>query len=69
MLPVPAFDVERLDKAVALYTSLGREAALQTLQSMRHQDFDPVIVRHLEQSLLADDPSLTSMTPPILKQS
>jgi len=44
-LPVPAYDTERLDMAVGLYTSQGREAASTLIRQKRLRDFNPVIVR------------------------
>lgn len=44
-LPVPAYDVERMDRALSAYTSQGRQPALNTLRTSRAQDFNLVAVR------------------------
>lgn len=44
MLPVPEYDVERVDRALATYTSLGHQAALSKMRSSRVSDFNPIEV-------------------------
>ncbi len=43
-LPVPTYDVQRLDRAVSLYTALGREGALRAMRHLKLADFSPIIV-------------------------
>ncbi|WWC87223.1 uncharacterized protein L201_002111 [Kwoniella dendrophila CBS 6074] len=41
-LAVPAHDVERLNLAIDLYTSLGREKAIQSMRKTKLADFKPI---------------------------
>ena len=43
-LPVPAYDVERIDRALSAFTTQGREAALNTMRTSRANDFNVVAV-------------------------
>ena len=43
-LPIPYYDVERLDQEVFAYTTLGRDKALRVLRALNLDDFRPVIV-------------------------
>lgn len=43
-LPVPSYDVERLNLSLSLYTAHGRDQALASLKQKRLKDFSPVIV-------------------------
>jgi hypothetical protein len=45
-LPVPFYDVERLDRAAATYTALNedRDEAFQVMRHLQLQDFHPIIV-------------------------
>lgn len=42
-MPVPSYDVRRLNKAVESYTTMGPEKALEYLQSLKLADFHPII--------------------------
>jgi hypothetical protein len=42
--PVPGWDVERLNRAITLYTSLGKERALAAMRSSRTADFKSISV-------------------------
>lgn len=46
-LPAPEYDVERLDRALTAYTTLGRDAATKAMRSSRDVDFNPITVRRL----------------------
>ena len=43
-LPAEPYDIERMDRALYVYTNLGREAALNTMRSSRPADFNPINV-------------------------
>lgn len=44
-LPVPAYDVERLNRAASTFTSLGdRDAALEVMRRSKPADFHPIVV-------------------------
>ena len=43
-LPVPDYDVERLNKAASAFTSLGSKSALKHVASLKLADYNPVIV-------------------------
>ena len=46
-LPVPAYDVERLDRSALAFTSLGGERALRAMGVLQLEDYHPVVVRSL----------------------
>lgn len=43
-MPVPPYDVRRMNMAVESYTAMGSEAALQHMQSRKLADFNPIEV-------------------------
>lgn len=44
-LPVPAWDVNRLNKAASAFTNMGRDKALMYMQSLKLEDYgDPLEV-------------------------
>ena len=43
-LPVDVWDVERLNRAVKLYTQHGRDKAYNMMRKSRLADFNPIIV-------------------------
>lgn len=43
-MPVPPYDVRRLNKAVESYTAMGPDKALKYLQSLKLSDFNPIEV-------------------------
>jgi len=43
-LNVEPYDLERMNLALRLYKSFGREAALSKMRNSRPADFDPIIV-------------------------
>lgn len=57
-LPVPSYDVRLLNRAALLFTTVGRDKALQTLKSLKLADFDPIIVSCLSLGV-------AQLTPPV----
>jgi len=43
-LDTPPYDLARINLALRLYKSFGREAALTKMRNSRPADFDPIIV-------------------------
>ena len=43
-LPVPPYDVTRLNKAAQAFTRSQYDGAMRTLRSLRLADFDPITV-------------------------
>jgi len=43
-MPVPAYDVRRMNKAVESFTTMGPEKALSYMQSLKLADFNPIEV-------------------------
>jgi hypothetical protein len=43
-LNVEPYDLERINLALRLYKSFGREGALSKMRNSRPADFDPIIV-------------------------
>jgi hypothetical protein len=43
-LPVEPYDIERMNRALSLYSALGRHAALSTMRNSRPADFNPINV-------------------------
>jgi hypothetical protein len=43
-IPVPAYDVARLDMAVLAFTRMGSEKALRHMASTRLADYKPIVV-------------------------
>lgn len=45
-LPVPPFDINRLNKAVNAYTTMGHDQGLAFMRTLKLEDFgNPLIVR------------------------
>jgi hypothetical protein len=45
-LPVPAWDVERLNRSAISYTTLGPDRGMKALTSLKLADYRPIIVSH-----------------------
>lgn len=43
-MPIPSFDVRRLNRAIEAYTTMGRDKALKYMQSLKLADFNPIEV-------------------------
>jgi hypothetical protein len=43
-LDTPPYDLARINLALRLYKSFGRESALSKMRNSRPADFDPIIV-------------------------
>nr|XP_031861887.1 uncharacterized protein CI109_002716 [Kwoniella shandongensis]KAA5528959.1 hypothetical protein CI109_002716 [Kwoniella shandongensis] len=52
-LAVPSYDVERLNMAIASYTTMGREKALKYMRSTRLSSFRPIIFNDQETATFA----------------
>lgn len=48
-LPVPPYDVVRVDKAIKCYTKYGRDKALAMMRALKLSDFDPITVSRIRQ--------------------
>lgn len=46
-LSAEPYDIERMNRALHLYSALGRQAALSTMRNSRPADFNPIIVSSL----------------------
>lgn len=45
-LPVPNYDVERLNKAASAFTTLGSRSAMKHMASLKLPDYNPIIASH-----------------------
>jgi hypothetical protein len=64
-LPAEPYDVERLDRALFVYSSLGRQGALNTMRWSRLADFNPITVCLLSHGQADFNSCRTSMSLPL----
>jgi hypothetical protein len=43
-LPVPPYDVERLNTAAIMFRAFGRDEALKRMTALKYEDYKPIIV-------------------------
>lgn len=43
-LPVPSYDVERLNTAAIMFRAYGRDEALKRMTALKYEDYKPIIV-------------------------